>query len=104
MVGIKPPSQQGFGGFILPVLLSENLSEKLKLWYNIRKSTIPIEENLRKDVSVMCNLSQGIKEDGIAIGEARVIVKMYKNGFTAEQIAAATDKDIKDVEAITEIS
>ncbi len=39
----------------------------------------------------MCNLSQGIKEDGIAIGEARVIVKMYKNGFTAEQIAAATD-------------
>ncbi|EKC73914.1 hypothetical protein LEA_05992, partial [human gut metagenome] len=23
-----------------------------------------------KDVSVMCNLSQGIKEDGIAIGEA----------------------------------
>ncbi len=50
----------------------------------------------------MCNLSQGIKEDGIAIGEARVIVKMYKNGFTAEQIAAAIDKDIKDVEAIIE--
>ncbi len=57
---------------------------------------------MRKDVSVMCNLSQGIEEKGIAIGEARVIVKMYKNGFTAEQIAAATDKDIKDVEAIIE--
>ena len=40
----------------------------------------------------MCNLSQGIKEDGIAIGEAGLIMKMYKNGFTAEQIASATDR------------
>ncbi len=52
----------------------------------------------------MCNLSQGIEEKGIAIGEAkaeaRIIMNMHNNGFTAEQIAAATDKDIKDVEAI----
>lgn len=27
---------------------------------------------------------------------------MYKNGFTAEQIAAATDKDIREIEAIVE--
>lgn len=47
-------------------------------------------------------MSQGIKEDGIAIGEARIIMNMHNNGFTAEQIAAATDKDIKDVEAIIE--
>lgn len=63
---------------------------------------IPIEENLRKDVSVMCNLSQGIEEKGIAIGEARVIIKMYKNGFTAEQIAAAIDKETEEVKAIIE--
>ena len=65
---------------------------------------IPIEENFRKDVSVMCNLSQGIKEDGIAIGAARekaqIILNMYKNSFTAEQIASATDKDIEEVKAI----
>lgn len=35
---------------------------------------------------------------GLAEGEAGLILKMYKNGFTAEQIAAATDKDIKEVE------
>ena len=40
----------------------------------------------------MCKLSHGIKEDGIAIGEARIIINMYKNGFTVEQIAAATNK------------
>ena len=65
---------------------------------------IPIEENFRKAVSVMCNLSQGIEEKGIAIGAARektqIILNMYKNGFTAEQIASATDKDIEEVEAI----
>lgn len=64
----------------------------------------------------MCNLSQGIKEDGIAIGlekgreegisigEAKaaavLIGNMYKNGFTAEQIASATDKSLDEVQAI----
>lgn len=50
----------------------------------------------------MCNLSQGIEEKGIAIGEARIIISMHNNGFTAEQIAAATDKNIEEVEAIIE--
>ena len=45
-------------------------------------------------------LSQGIEEKGIAIGEAGLIDKMYKNGFTAEQIAAATDKDLEAVKKI----
>lgn len=64
----------------------------------------------------MCNLGEGIEEKAIAIGEAkgeargeargvakteaRLVGNMHKNGFTAEQIAAATDMDIKDVEAI----
>ena len=53
-------------------------------------------------MSAMCNLSQGIKEDGIAIGEARIIITMHNNGFTAQQIADATDKALKEVEAIIE--
>ncbi len=36
----------------------------------------------------------------MAEGEAGLILKMYKNGFTAEQIAAATDKDVKEVEGM----
>ena len=89
---------------LLGALLSKELTidEKLNIIGN--EYDIPIEENLRKDVSVMCNLSQGIKEDGIAIGAARekaqIILNMYKNGFTAEQIASATDKDIEEVKAI----
>lgn len=85
---------------LLGVLLSKelNVDEKLNIIGN--EYDIPIEENFRKVVGVMCNLSQGIKEDGIAIGEARFIKRMYNNGFTAEQIAAAVDMDVKDVEAV----
>ena len=89
---------------LLGALLSKELTidEKLNIIGN--EYDIPIEENFRKDVSVMCNLSQGIKEDGIAIGaareKARIILNMYKNGFTAEQIASATDKDIEEVKVI----
>ncbi len=50
------------------------------------------------------------KEDGIAIGkvmgeaigEARIIISMYKKGFTVEQIANATDKDEADIKAVIE--
>ena len=89
---------------LLGALLSKELTidEKLNIIGN--EYDIPIEENFRKDVSVMCNLSQGIKEDGIVIGAARekaqIILNMYKNGFTAEQIASATDKNIEEVKAI----
>lgn len=50
----------------------------------------------------MSNLGQAIEEEGIALGEARIILNMYKNGLTAEQIAAVSDKDIREIEAIVE--
>ncbi len=97
---------------LLGALLSNRLSLGEKLDIIGGEYAIPMEEDLRKDVSAMCNLSQGIEEEGIAIGEARghaaglaegeagLILKMYKNGFTAEQIAAATDKNVKEVEGM----
>ena len=85
---------------LLGALLSQELTIDEKLNIIGKEYDIPIEENFTKDVSVMCNLSQGIEEKGIAIGEAGLIMKMYKNGFTAEQIASATDKDIEEVKVI----
>ena len=82
---------------LLGALLSQELTidEKLNIIGN--EYDIPTEETLRKDARVMCNLSQGIEEKGIVIGVARkkaqIILNMYKNGFTAEQIASATNKD-----------
>ncbi len=93
---------------LLGALLSEELTEDEKLRIVENEYEIPVEVNFREEVDDMCNLSQGIKERGIAIGraegriegEARLIMKMHKNGFTAEQIASATDKSIEEVEAI----
>lgn len=87
---------------LLGTLLSKELTVDEKLNIIEGEYDIPVEENIRKDVSIMCNLSQGIEDKGIAIGEARFILRMYNNGYTAEQIAAAVDMDVKDVVAVIE--
>ena len=62
----------------------------------------------------MCNLSQGLVEEGIAEGivegiakgiaegEAGIIIKMYNKGFTVEEIAETIDKDVEEVKEIIE--
>ena len=105
---------------LLGALLSRELTIDEKLDIIGSEYDIPLEENFRKDMSTMCNLSQGVKEEGIAIGrkegleegrkeghregyaecEAGLITKMYKNGLSIEQIASATDKTVEEVRTI----
>lgn len=99
---------------LLGALLSRELTIDEKLDIIGNEYDIPLEENFRKDMSTMCNLSQGVKEEGIAIGRregleegrreghAELITKMYKNGLSIEQIAFATDKTVEEVRAIIE--
>ena len=99
---------------LLGALLSRELTIDEKLDIIGNEYDIPLEENFRKDMSTMCNLSQGVKEEGIAIGRregleegrreghAELITKMYKNGLSVEQIASATDKTVEEVRAIIE--
>ena len=101
---------------LLGALLSRELTVDEKLDIIGNEYDIPLEENFRKDMSTMCNLSQGVKEEGIAIGrregleegrregyaegEAGLIMTMYKNGFLPEQIASATDKTVEEIKTI----
>lgn len=87
---------------LLGVLLSKQLSTNEKLSIMETEYHIPIEDGIRKDVSVMCNLSQGIREDAIDETIAGVIMNMRKNNFTLEQIAVATSKSVEEVRAIIE--
>lgn len=91
---------------LLGALLSRELTVDEKLDIIGKEYDIPLEENFRKDMSTMCNLSQGVKEEGITIGraegEAGLITKMYKNGLSIELIASATDKTIEEVKTIIE--
>ncbi len=94
---------------LLGALLSQELTidEKLNIIGN--EYDIFIEDSIREDVSVMCNLSQGIEEKGIEIGRAegeamvkQIILNMHNNGFTTEQIVTVTGKDVEEVEVIIE--
>ena len=81
---------------LLGALLSKKLSQNEKLNIIEKEYDIPLEEDLRKDVSVMCNLSQGIVDDA----KAEIILNMFKKGYTLEQIADVTEKSISEIEKI----
>ena len=120
----------------LGTIFSQKLAVEEKLHIMKTEYDISEEEDFRKDVNEMCNLGEGIMEEGIAIGmekgreegiaigetrgiaigetrgiaigetkgiiigESKTIRSMHKNGFTAEQIAAAIDKALDEVKAI----
>ena len=75
---------------------------------------IPVETEMGKDVEYMCNLSQGIKEAGIAEGREagiaegkqreieKVILNMHKKGYSLEQIMDATELEATELETIIE--
>ncbi|MCM1184620.1 MAG: hypothetical protein NC337_14715 [Roseburia sp.] len=89
---------------LLSVLLSKELPIKAKLNILEQEYDIPMESNIRKDVNVMSNLGQGIREwgreEGRAEKAAAIILNMHRKGFTLEQIADATDMSIEDITAI----
>ena len=81
---------------LLGALLSAklNVDEKFDIIGN--EFDIPLESDIRKDVNDMCNLSQGIVDDT----EMKIVINMYKNNFTLEQISLATKKSIAEIERI----
>lgn len=85
---------------LLGALLSQDLTASEKMDIIGNEYAIPMEKDFREDVSIMCNLSQKIKENGIEIGKREMIMKMYSKGYTTAQIAdvAEIDEDqIKDM-------
>ncbi|MDE5819122.1 MAG: Rpn family recombination-promoting nuclease/putative transposase [Lachnospiraceae bacterium] len=88
---------------LLSALLSEDLSVNEKLRIMETEYDIPVSDKIRKDVNEMCNLGQGIRESGEAIGEAKMILSMHEKGYTLEQIADVAEKTREQIEAIIEM-
>ena len=65
---------------LLGALLSRELTVDEKLDIIGNEYDIPLEENFRKDMSTMCNLSQGVKEEGIAIGRREGLEEGRREG------------------------
>lgn len=101
-------------------ILNHAIQQKMKIME--QEYHIPMEESFKEEVSIMCNLSQGIKEAGIAEGREagiaegreagiaegkqreieKVILNMHKKGYSLEQIMDATDLEAAELETIIE--
>ncbi len=94
---------------LLSTLLSVDLEAAEKLAIMEKEYSIPIENDMRREVEEMCNLSQGIKEKAYADGQkngyvageksgyTKIIFKMYEAGLPVEQIADIIKEDVDKI-------
>jgi hypothetical protein len=87
---------------LLGALLSKSLTQNEKLNIIGNEYDIPLEDEFRKELGSMCNLSQGIVEDTERETTERIIMSMYDNGIAVEKIAVIVKKNVDEVQAIIE--
>ena len=93
---------------LIGTLLSGELKEQEKLDIIEHEYNIPISQEFREDVRIMCNLSTGIEERATERATKKAtektsekfILNMYKKGYTLDQIADVAETDVDEVEAI----
>ena len=89
---------------LLGALLSQDLTVNEKLDIIGNEYAIPMEKDFREDVSIMCNLSLGIREDATEAATKattlKFVISMYKKGYTAAQIADVAEMDEKKIKDI----
>ena len=87
---------------LIGALLSDRLRENEKLDIIEKEYKIPLSDDFRKEVDTMCNLSQGIEDRAIERTLIDIVMNMYKNNFSLEQISVATDKSVEEIKKIIE--
>lgn len=89
---------------LLGALLSQDLTVNEKLDIIGNEYAIPMEKDFREDVSIMCNLSLGIREDATEAATKattlKFVISMYKKGYTTAQIADVAGVDEKQIQDI----
>ena len=93
---------------LIGALLSSSIELNEKLEIMEREYNLPVNSDFRRDVNVMCNLSEGIEEKAAEkatekttreINE-KVINNMHKKGYTTAQIAEIVEVSESEVEAV----
>ena len=89
---------------LIGALLSSELKEQEQLDIIEHEYNIPISQEFREDVRIMCNLSTGIEERATERATEKTsekfILNMYKKGYTLDQIADVAETGVDEVEAI----
>ena len=77
-------------------MLSDKLETSQKYDILENEYDILLNDDLRKDVNVMCNLGQGIEDRT----NEKFIWNMYQEGYTLEQISRVVEISIDEVEKV----
>lgn len=85
---------------LIGALLSSELKKQEKLDIIEHEYNIPISQEFREDVRIMCNLSTGIEEKATEKTSEKFILNMYKKGYTLDQIADVAETGVDEVKAI----
>ena len=101
---------------IARTVFSRNLTEQEKIGIFEQEYDIKCNEEVRKEVGIMCNLSQGIKEEGIREGYSRgleqgveqekiqTVLTMLEEKYPIDQIARVTRLTTEQVQSIIDKS
>ena len=85
---------------LICALLSNEIRKNQKFDILEKEYNIPVDTELREDVSVMCNLSLGIEERAEKSNNEKVVMNMYKKGYAIEQIAEIVELGEEEIEDI----
>jgi len=87
----------------MDVLLSSSRAATEKKKILEEEFGVAMNEELEREVLVMCNLSQGVKAEGINIGEMRMLVKQVRKGrVTIEEAAEDAGMTVEEFKKVME--
>ena len=103
------PGTENYTGIVkfMDVLLSSSKAATEKKKILEEEFGVAMNEELEREVLVMCNLSQGVKaegrEEGINIGEMRMLVKQVRKGrVTIEEAAEDAGMTVEEFKKVME--
>ena len=103
------PGTENYTGIVkfMDVLLSSSRAATEKKKILEKEFGVAMNEELEREVLVMCNLSQGVKaegrEEGINIGEMRMLVKQVRKGrVTIEEAAEDAGMTVEEFKKVME--
>ena len=103
------PDTENYTGILkfLDVLLSSSRAATEKKKILEEEFGVAMSEELEREVLIMCNLSQGVKaegrEEGISIGEMRMLIKQVRKGrVTVEEAAEDAEMTVEEFKKVME--
>ena len=105
MICLGKPGTENHKGILkfMEVLLSSTRSGSEKKKILEEEFGVAMSEELEREVLVMCNLSQGVKAEGINIGEMRMLVKQVRKGrVTIEEAAEDAGMTVEEFKKVME--